>query len=79
VILSVSFFIFFKSEAKQCISNPFTYGAGKMGNVYCSCSQQTNSLCPAKFSFNDTTFTAGVTKCGTQKAEDIEFDFIFNP
>jgi len=50
-----------------------------MGNVYCSCSQQTNSLCPARFSFNDTTFTAGVTKCGTQKAEDIEFDFIFNP
>ena len=63
VIILISFFIFFKSEAKQCLSNPFVYGANKMGDISCSCNQF-RGTCPAQFFFNDTAFETPITKCG---------------
>ena len=53
-----------KSEQSQCLKNPFVYGAMKMKEVSCSCTQSTGS-CPAQFYFNDTTFSNPPTKCGS--------------
>jgi len=49
---------FMMEERSQCLKNPFVYGASKMGNVQCSCSQDVGRSLPAPFSFNDTTFDA---------------------
>lgn len=58
--------IFMRSEAKQCLANPYLYGASKMGDVQCSCFQwQDGSLCPAKFSFNDEEFIVEKNSCGS--------------
>ena len=64
-ILLVSYFVFFmRSETAQCIRNPYVYGAEKMGNVFCSCTQyKEGSSCPANFNFNDTYFDTKITKC----------------
>jgi hypothetical protein len=54
-----------KSETSQCLKNPFMYGASKMENVECSCTQF-NSDCPPQFTFNDTSFRVIPVKCGLQ-------------
>jgi len=43
-------------ETTKCISNPFLYGASKMGNIQCSCQQDVGRDFPAYFYFNDTFF-----------------------
>lgn len=58
--------IFIRSEAKQCLANPYIYGASKMGGVQCFCSQMKDGgFCPAKFSFNDNEFIVDKTSCGS--------------
>lgn len=58
--------IFIRSEARQCLANPYLYGASKMGDVQCSCFQmQDGSFCPAKFSFNDEEFLVEENSCGS--------------
>ena len=73
LIMLVSAFFYLKTEGKSCISNPYLYGAKKMGNVTCSCFQFNNPMCPARFSFNDNNFSAGITECGS-KSRDIDLD-----
>lgn len=75
-------FMFMKSETAQCIKNPYLYGASKMGNVECSCTQQIGSVCPPRFSFNDTFFDASVTRCSSGETnvypqfKDLNISFI---
>jgi hypothetical protein len=66
VIGVLVYFIFFIDiEAKQCLKNPFIYGAVKMEDVSCTCFQEKlNPSCPAMFSFNETTFHILKTECG---------------
>jgi len=56
-------------DGGQCLKNPYIYGASKMGGVSCSCYQDKGGICDPKFSFNDTSFDAGVTKCGNPNAK----------
>lgn len=46
---------YMKGEGGQCLKNPYIYGASKMKDVSCYCSQE-KGICDAKFSFNDTSF-----------------------
>lgn len=47
---------YLRSEAGQCLKNPYVYGARKMGNIECQCTQNNQDQpCPAKFMFNETT------------------------
>ena len=41
-------------DGGQCVKNPFVYGASRMGEVQCSCSQDIGREKDAYFSFNDT-------------------------
>jgi len=79
-ILAVAgIFLFMKSETAQCLKNPYIYGASHMEKVSCSCFQYTNPVCPAQFSFNDTTFTAETVRCGNPKYSPPTLDFsMFN-
>lgn len=52
-----------KSETSQCLKNPYLYGASKMGDIYCSCTQHQSSQCPALFNFNDTSFNTPPNPC----------------
>jgi len=61
----VGLLFFMSSQTAQCVKNPFIYGSSHMKNVECSCIQHNNPTCPAQFSFNDTSFIADVTRCGT--------------
>lgn len=65
ILLGVVFYgiSLIKQETAQCLKNPFVYGASHMKDVSCSC-QQGSTLCPAQFSFNDSSFRAINTKCG---------------
>jgi hypothetical protein len=74
MIMLVSAFFYLKSEGKACLSNPYLYGAGKMGNVSCSCIHFNNPICPARFSFNENNFSAGITKCGTNSGGSFDLD-----
>lgn len=77
-------FFYMKAETTQCLKNPYLYGASKMGDVSCSCTQGTG-ICPPRFSFNDTTFDAGVTICGTDQKKvypdfkDLNLSFVVTP
>lgn len=57
MIATVFFLIWFvKSEAKECLANPFVYGARQLKNIECNCFQYLDDLpCPNKFFFNMTT------------------------
>ena len=56
---------FMYSDGHKCQINPFIYGASKLKNVECSCVQYSNPTCPPRFTFNDTSFDAPVTRCGS--------------
>lgn len=63
-LLIMGIFMFMQSERSQCLKNPFVYGARKMGNVYCSCTQlKEGYICPATFDFNTSTFHIKENKC----------------
>jgi len=51
-----SLIYYMSREGGQCLKNPYVYGASRMGNIYCSCSQDVGRERDAYFSFNDTTF-----------------------
>ena len=54
-LLMVSGLVFYmKGEAGECIKNPYVYGASRMGDIECSCSQYVGGGKFAFFSFNDT-------------------------
>jgi hypothetical protein len=56
--------LYMKSEGGQCLKNPYVYGAREMGDVQCSCTQiKDNSVCPATFFFNETTFDNSPRVC----------------
>lgn len=76
-ILMVTYLVMYmKGEGGQCLRNPYVYGASKMENVQCSCTQLKQfSTCPAKFYFNDTFFDAGITNCGTDDGKTMNIDF----
>ena len=63
ISLIIGLLFYMKSETAQCVKNPFVYGAERMGNVDCSCSQYSNPSCPAQFSFNETEVVAKTTIC----------------
>lgn len=45
-----------RSESKECLSQPFLYGAKKMGNVSCTCFQKFSDSSIASFTFNESGF-----------------------
>lgn len=55
------------TEGKQCLANPYVYGAEKMGDVECICYQE-RGLCDPRFTFNDSGFYPVLTECGTKVA-----------
>jgi hypothetical protein len=55
ILIVIALFWYMTRETSRCVKNPFVYGASKMGNIQCSCSQDVNRITPAYFSFNDTT------------------------
>jgi hypothetical protein len=63
ISLCVYIYIFTQSEARQCLANPFIYGADKIGGASCSCFVG-NTFCGAKFYFDNETFETPVTNCG---------------
>lgn len=68
VLIFMAYGIYFmKSESMQCLKNPYVYQASKMKNVECSCIQSNNKLCPARFSFNDTSINLDKTVCSSGK------------
>lgn len=64
LILGVFIFMFWiynfmQGEARECVKQPFLYGASKMqenGDIYCNCVHNVKPI-PAPFSFNSTSFT----------------------
>ena len=58
VAFCVYLFFYLKSNARQCIANPFIFGAERIGDVYCNCMQFKAEGIPSHFSFNETTFTS---------------------
>ena len=58
----VGLVFFMKSEVAYCVKNPFVYGAERMGNVYCTCTQYNDQISPARFYFNDTAFVSGINQ-----------------
>jgi hypothetical protein len=65
LLLSVFYLIsLMKSETSQCLKNPFVYGAKKMKNVSCSCTQFSSNGCFPMFNFDDTNFTFQERNCG---------------
>ena len=64
LILCAGIITMMKMEVTQCLKNPFLYGAEKMGNIECSCTQYNNKICPAIFSFNGSEFRTPINDCG---------------
>jgi len=81
IVVCAILFLFMKSEVAGCVKNPFIYGASKMGRVECSCTQKIGACSPLFF-FNDTTFIAERTVCGTEKGNqtkiEVDWESMFN-
>jgi len=63
LIVALIFFMvfiasFLKGEARECLKNPYVYGASEMGGVSCTCFQIQEGKQMATFGFNDTDFSS---------------------
>lgn len=74
IVLCVILIIFIRSEDSKCVRNPYLYGASKMGDVVCSCTQHPNSACPPTFEFNDTSFVTTPNICSGNRTIYKELD-----
>lgn len=64
IIAIIFFILYLKTEATDCLKNPFIYGANKLKNVECYCNKQIpiGDGCVPQFYFNGTTFI-GESSC----------------
>jgi len=81
IIALLSFMVyvvnFMKSESRECLKNPFIYGAEKMGGVSCTCTQFIEGKNLATFGFDEEKFISNsFSKPLTSKYEDLNFSAI---
>lgn len=65
LIISVLSFLvyavyFMQSESRQCVKQPFFYGAQKLGNLECNCILPINMFCREEIFFNGSVFISDV-------------------
>jgi hypothetical protein len=80
ILIVISFiiwvFFFLRSNSAKCMQNPFIYGASKLENAQCSCTEQGNMF---GFSFNSTDFWNNEEKMSREGNFTINFsDFKSN-
>lgn len=73
--LCIYLIYYMTTEGKQCLANPYVYGAEKMGNIECSCYQDRIGFCDPRFTFNDSGFYPIKVQCDSQVATGDEPNF----
>ena len=70
-------FQFITSESKQCMAQPFIYGASKIPDLECSCVKQLSPLCRETIFFNGSVFIIDVNQECKAKNNNLDLS-IFN-